>query len=352
MLISFIATYLYIAFNYFIERPLKLNKGGKNVVFIILPTVIISSLLVGLRPLTAGNDTIKYVTYYKSLQGSSWLNFWDVYSLSWETDYLYNIWNYLLSWLGVDVQAFIYITAVTSILLFLLALRKLVGKDYLLVFLFFMATPGFVAMFGNAIRQGLALPFFLFTLAYCYEKKWIKMILFALITLFLHNSTGVFLILGVLGLWLFRKPIKRRRVRVLFVVLLIEPIMYFFMGQINSLFPNRYTIFSGTDYFFHYSFVLFIFLYVGFRFPNRIKRQRMAYLFAAYVVMTALTAIFWFNTIAYGRLIYLTFPFLALFLNNTKYFFKEKWMTYLIIFLMLGVGIYFYSAESVIETLS
>src|SRR5690606_23174640 len=112
----------------------------------------------------------KYSTYYSAI-GSDFSDFKKIYSYGWESDYLYRAWNFLIANLGLSVKEFIWLTAFVSILLFLVSLRKLFPREYLLVFLFFYATPAFISLFGNAIRQGLATPFFLLSIYYFFRKK-------------------------------------------------------------------------------------------------------------------------------------------------------------------------------------
>ncbi|UGU14374.1 EpsG family protein [Sinomicrobium kalidii] len=345
-MLNFILIYIFIVGVFLLERPLKLHEGKRTLWFVILPVAIVSSTLVGLRPLTAGFDTIKYVTYYNFLQYDTFSTFMDVYSYNWKGDYIYRFWNFALSWLGVSPQHFLYITASVSIFLFILSLRKLVGKDYLLIFLFFYATPGFVQLFANAIRQGFSLAFFLFAIAYYYEQRKIKLFLSVAVTLFLHNSTGIVLIMCLLMISLFSKLIKKHNKFVFVFLLLLQPLMYFFVDLINRFYPSVYTLYESSEYFFHYSFITFLFLYIFYKIRFKLRSKKGEFLFTTYIIITILTSLFWFNPTTFGRIVYLSFPFLALYINNLKYLYEQHWIALLLIVIMFGIGVYFFNTEA------
>lgn len=351
-MINYIVIFIFISIVLVIQNPLQLNKGKRRVLFVIFPVAFISSLLVGLRPLNAGYDTFKYINYYRSVAHETYFTFFNKYSYNWETEYLYRIWSFSLSNLNVGEENFLLITAFVSIFLFLIALKKLFKEDYLLIFLFFYATPPFVALFGNAIRQGLSLPFFILAIAYFFENKKFKLLLSILCTLFIHNYTGVYLII-ILVLYKFLSGfIEKKRIAIFFILLFLQPLGYFLTDYIYRLYPTKYTEFIGAEYFFHYSFILFLLLYVIYRIKNRLTLENDKQLFSIYIIISGVSSLLWFNPIAYGRVLYLGFPFLALYINNLKYFYKSNWVVYLLILMMFGAGIYFFTSPSTQGTLT
>lgn len=351
-MLNYIIIYIILSIVFFLEKPLKLDKGKQTYIFLILPIALISSTLVGLRPLNAGYDTVKYINYYRSLTNETFSTFLSEYSQGWETDYLYRIWSFALSALNLSEENFLYITAFVSIFFFLIALKKLFKKDYLLIFLFFYATPAFVSLFGNAIRQGLALPFFIFSIAYFFENKKFKLLLSVLCTLFIHNYTGGYLIIILVLYKIFSGYIEKNKITVFFILLCLQPLMYFLADNIYRLYPSKYTEYIGPNYFFHYSFVVFLMLYVAYRLKNRLQPTKNKQLFTIYIIISGLSSVLWFNTVAFGRILFVGFPFLALYINNLKYFYKNSMVVYLLILIMLGVGIYFYTSPSIQETLT
>ena len=347
---NFIIVYIIIAATFLIHDFVRPNS--KTPLLLLLFIAAISSTIVGLRPLSAGYDTITYVAYYESITSETFTEFKELYAYNFENDYLYRFWNFIINSFGADSQDFLYITAFVSIFLFLVAIQKVFKQNSLLIFLFFFSSPAFISLFGNAIRQGLAIPFYLFAIYYFFEKKKYQMIVSVLLALFFHNYTGIILILILIFLKLFYNLIVKYKYIVFILMLVIEPISYYLSGFIYSIYSVEYFTFIGFDYLFHYSLLLFLYLYFIYCF--RVKRisDDNRNKFATYTIITFITSFLWFNKDSFGRILYLGFPFLCYFLSNLAVLYKQKWILALIVVIMFFVGIYFFTSESAVETLS
>jgi membrane-associated HD superfamily phosphohydrolase len=108
----------------------------------------------------------------------------------------------------------------------------------------------------------------------------------------------------------------------------------------------------GSAYFFHYSYIIFLFLLLVYSYSIKVKGEYMNKLFNFYIILTLIPSLIWYSSVAYGRIIYLSFPFMSFFLVILGDKFKEKWLEFLLVVVMLSVGIYFYSTSSMQATLT
>ena len=351
-MIEFTIIYLAIALLAFIKVLFKWDTGIKDVLISLL-SAFITSILVGLRPLSAGYDTEVYVNYFNSLNNESIFTFNEVYSYNFPLDYLFKLWTFIISSLNLDAKGFIYITALVSIFLFLQALKKLFDDKYLLVFLIFFATPGFVMLFGNGIRQGLAIPFFLFAIKQFLDKRWNIMLLNIAITLLIHQTSGLILIVTFLAMRVLPKTVFKNRLITFLLFIFLQPLAFYLRRFVYLIYSTGYlTGETSSNYFFHYSFILFLFLYIFHYFVMKNNDIYVGKVFHIYIILTLIPSLFWYADVAYGRVIYLSYPFMSFFLINIDKKFKQKWVSFLLVLLMFAVGVYFYSSDSIISTLT
>lgn len=350
MTTKFIFIYIIIALLIGIYRFIK--NPTLKCLLVILPISILSSSIVGLRPLNAGFDTEVYVSYFNSIQGETLLTFNNAYSYNFSTEYLYKLWNLFISKFTSDAQVFLFVTSFFSVLLSIYSFKKLFGANYLLVFLFLFTTPGFTMLYGNGIRQGLAFPFFILAVYYFLNKKHLMALIFILITPLFHLYSGVFSIFTfVLYVLLNKFIIKKPLVTFIFLVFL-QPLSSLLQNAIYSIYPSVYLEYGGNEYLFHYSFIIFLILFLLYNFKLKIKNPKIQNIFSIYTVMVATISIIWFAPTAYGRILYLSFPFMCFFILYLHSFIKEKITKPILIVLFLFIGIYFYNSNSVKRTMS
>ena len=329
------------------------NKGSekKSLLFSSLVVSFIAALIVGLRSLDAGFDTIVYVEYFESLYSVSFFDLFTHYAFNFSTDYLFCFWSYLLAFFQVDASLFLLITAWASVLLFILSLNSCFKNAYWFVFLLFLSYPGYIALFGNAIRQGLAISFVFFTLSSFYNKEYSKSSLFLLTTCLFHNFTGVFLALVLLCYFL----IRRLNFVLLFPSLLItQPAILLIHKFIRKFTPSIYVQEISYEYFFHYSFFMALFvLFLSGVFLSKLPKGSIKWLYLYISFIITISAL-WFSPTVYGRLLYFQYPFIGYFLflllNNLQK--AGNLLLFVCIFFLYFVGVYYIYSESAFTTLN
>ncbi len=350
-MINFVIIYIVLCGLYLIDKNIKsINIIGHVLIYIIAS--LIASSLVGFRPLDAGFDTEPYVLFYESLEGVSFNNLNSVYAYNFQTDYFYIYWNYFISKLGFNSSEFLYITAVISVFFVLIAFKKLFKSESLLVFIALYSTPGFVMFFGNAMRQGLALPVFILAI-YCFlNRKYFLSGVLILITSLFHKYTGVILAITLfLSLFSF-KLIENRKLLLLLVLILLQPIILLLQNIIFSIYPSVYLTMGGYEYFYHYSYIVFLLLYIIYSFKLKINNQKIKNMFNIYTILSIITSSLWFNPTAFGRVLYLVYPFMLFFIIYMFSFIKERRLKYVLLIIFLFVGIYFFITDSTQITLN
>ncbi|WP_168927786.1 EpsG family protein [Chitinophaga terrae (ex Kim and Jung 2007)] len=159
-------------------------------------TIVLASAIVGFRPLNAGYDTKGYVEAYELLDKSfveSFLVIKQYFGVSIEPFF----WGYawLLNSFGLTSKEFLFCTALISISLTGLVYRKIDPKFFFISFLGVLFSGSYINLYGNAIRQGLAMPFFLLALYHGMNGSNIKVIIYAVITFLFHQFTGLLAVL-------------------------------------------------------------------------------------------------------------------------------------------------------------
>ena len=207
-------------------------------------------------------------------------------------------------------------------------------------------------LFGNAIRQGLSISFFMFSIYYLLQKKNIYYaILFLIITTFFHTSTGFVLLLVILIMNSFYL-IQRKNPFILLIIIILIRIASYFLAPLFESFGNTYLMKgTGFSYLLHYSFVFFIILYIFYE-RCKFKDEISAKLFAVFTSLIALSSFVWYNDVTYGRIIYLYYPFLIYFIVYLNKYFEKNIIKIFFIIIFILLGCYFYSSESMVSTLN
>ena len=182
--------------NYIINVfKVHLHSKHLNAVITFI-SIVLASLLVGTRPLDAGYDTKGYVEAYNLLDTNifqSLLVIKQYFGVSIEPIF----WGYawLVSKLGASDTVFIFVTAFISILLTGIMYRKMDDRYYYLSFIGVLFSGSFINLYGNAIRQGLAIPFFLLAFYHYLNGNNRKVLLYLIITFFIHQYTGMLMVI-------------------------------------------------------------------------------------------------------------------------------------------------------------
>lgn len=189
MVLIYIINYLINVFK------IHLQSRHLNAV-IALITITLAAVVVGTRPLDAGFDTKGYVAAYNLLDKNlfqSLLLIREYFGVAIEPFF----WGYawLLSKSGLSDEAFLFVTAFLSIFLTYLAYRKLDCNYHYLSFIGVIFSGSFINLYGNAIRQGLAIPFFLMAFYHFQRGNHGKVFLLAVITFLCHQFTGMLIVL-------------------------------------------------------------------------------------------------------------------------------------------------------------
>lgn len=348
---TFIIIFIVLSVLYLVDKNLNpKNKIGH--IFIYIMASIVASYLVGNRHLDAGFDTKIYVAFYESIEGISFKSIFSIFAYNFQSDYLFVIWNYLISKLGLSSSGFIYITAVASVFFFLLASNKLFSSENLLVFLGLYSTPGFIMLFGNAMRQGMALPVFILAIHYFLNRKYLFSGILVIVTSLFHTYTGLILAFTLFLSFFTFRIIEHRKLLIFIGLLFLQPIILLFQKLIYSVYPSVYLTIGSFEYFYHYAYIIFLLLYIILNFKLQIKNQKIRNLFSLYTILSIIISSFWFNQIAYGRVLYLAYPFMLFFTIYMFSFIKERRLKYMLLIVFLLAGIYFFMTDSTQITLN
>lgn len=178
--------------------------GALPLLLLVAPVLFYSLYVVGMRPLTAGNDTARYVMTYRSLDGigSAFITgvryFGNTELLWWP---LQGLLNPLLSVRGWLVANFIFVFGSTLIYYRVEAKAyKLSAATFALVFLTF-----FLVYSGNIMRQALAIPIGALAFSMLMRRRYLLAVALACLSIGLHWSSIVLLAAPLLKLPVFRR---------------------------------------------------------------------------------------------------------------------------------------------------
>ncbi len=171
------------------------KKYIKYLNFQILIYIILMTFFISLRDLT-GSDTIIYIEYFHYYDDFS--SVYDSY-FSWKGDYFF----FFLGWFIklFTSSEFIYIFVLDFIGIFLLAfgfyrlskLSFLNNNLFFIIMFFVFSTSSFIFLYGNVIRQGIAISLIIVSLSYFLDKRKFLGIIYFLLAIFTHKSSLIFL---------------------------------------------------------------------------------------------------------------------------------------------------------------
>ncbi len=209
--------WMYAAILCFSAAYLSENRFTRHLLAVV--GVLLIAYLIGTRPETAGKDTVYYSTWFKEffLKGNTDL------VLYFERDYLFWGLAYIFSKISLSSNDILYLITLTCIAISYIAYSSF-GRLGYLSYILFLSTFTFYSVYGNVIRQGLALSFFLCAVAF-YCKGSYKLSLLSCVLAYLSHSSGIFSVL------IFMERIKLNR----FVFYIIAGMLVFISATlINS----------------------------------------------------------------------------------------------------------------------
>lgn len=342
MFILYIINYIMTVFKVHLRSP-QLNS------LLGLVIVVLASLIVGTRELNAGFDTKGYVEAYSLLDTnivSSYIVIKQYFGISIEPLFWGFAW--VLSKLGATPEQFLLIVAFISIFLTGYTYRKIDPEYYYLSFVGVLFSGSFISLYGNAMRQGMAIPFFLLALYFFMQGRNRKAILFAIITFFIHQYTGALVFLFYLSRLV---PWKLFPVIWLGSLLMAIAISSGVLNWIPGI--AHYAKASGLAYLVHPTYIEFpIYYYLLHRF-NMLedeKLEKMVHFMAAVFLLQTIfiTNIYSYNRIGLMRFVLEPIIYARLFTKLKPV--KASHQLLLLLFLVYGTMIYF--SESVQKTLN
>lgn len=180
---------------------LALGEQNKGYYAPVLFISIILALWIGMRPVTSVfGDTINYAIIYRALDTSEFP------SLSFSSEWGWEIFTYLCKLNGLHVSTYFTIIAVLYTLTGLWAMKRFVPTSPFLGMLFLVGSAFFFSYGTNGLRNGLACNLTLLFMAYALEERYAKAALMAIIALSIHRSVMLPIVSTVVTLTLVRNP--------------------------------------------------------------------------------------------------------------------------------------------------
>lgn len=174
------------------ESELIIKK--KNKIICIVGFALIA-LMLGLRHPSMGWDlrygfAYGYLDSFDKISEVSWNRILDFKILNYEQGYI--LYNKIISYINDDIQFFIFITAVLSVLPIALCVYKK-GCSPVQSFIIYLGLPAFFMCYSG-LRQALAIGICCYSITFIQDKKIIKFIIAVLLAYCFHSSSMVFLV--------------------------------------------------------------------------------------------------------------------------------------------------------------
>ncbi|PSU92809.1 hypothetical protein C0W42_01500 [Photobacterium kishitanii] len=223
ILVFFILLYILIV------SLLNRNLGIISLVFISL----LLSVFIGSRSMFAGNDTIHYYNFINYMSKYGWTDFFEYYP-RFKFEFFFWGWVKFLTLFTTDAKCILIITAFFSILILLYSVCKL-STNSCAAISFMLVTFSFYSFFGNVIRHGMAISFYLLCVLYLSKNQHVKSLFFSFCSAFSHIA-GSFSFAPIL-LSLF----KVSRFKLFFIAIVFSFFAYYILGFLSTL-PQFYAL--------------------------------------------------------------------------------------------------------------
>jgi len=197
------------------------NKKYTGVFLVCLASLI---LLSKYNINTGGDDTYPYINtflHFDSFRDITKTTL--IYSASIDVLFWYPI--YFLSLVTKEPNVFLFFCHFIALSILYYSYYKFVGKKAVLVFVLFLSTTTFYYLYGNAIRQALAVSFSVLFLYYLVNNMNSKALFISFISIFIH-PTGLILFIVYL--------LSKLSIRFIYILLIFTLLLQFF-PILNSL---------------------------------------------------------------------------------------------------------------------
>ncbi len=207
--------------------------------FFLFIAILFPVLLFGLRDVSIGTDTALYVypTFELATQSDSWKSFSNIVSDSTNIEFLYVVWNFVVSRITHDYSIFLIFTGFLLYIPFVYSLYR--HKEKLVLwFALFILYFVFFRESLNALRQYMAMSFCMLAFSYLIDNSYKKSLLFSIIAYGFHHSALIFLL--IIGLWIlcsFRSA-KISSLKIKFILTSLFFAMLSFLANIVSALEN------------------------------------------------------------------------------------------------------------------
>lgn len=336
----------FLCFLYYSSK----NTLLKSIIVVLF--ILLSSFIVGTRPLNAGFDTHHYIDGFNLLSNVDY--FWNVsYAIKTElgigNDFAFWFIAFVINKLGFSGSDFLYINACISIALLYLGLNKVSSKSAIIILFAFVVCGTFYNTYGNAIRQSYALSLIPFLIYYRYISLSLKKYFFVLFLVFLfHKASAVILfVFFIFTLFSFRTNLI-----FYFSSLPICYLVKFFISKVNgfSIYTDSSSVLLNPP-FIMLNFTLVLILTFRIVKPLQCKiKEGLGYaLFIPFLILTSFSTIFSFNEFAYNRVANFAYLLQVLLISFVLLsFFKQKqFMAFIMICLSFLWGVIILNSTSV-----
>lgn len=237
--------------------------------YIPIAQFLLVSLFLLLRDPMAAQDADNYGDMYSSVSG-----FWSIFQ-SYHGNFVFTFFMFLGKQLSLDLKSFLLIYPVICFSLTFIGLSLLISYRYLPIGLsFLIINPGFILLFSNVLRQGLALSFLLLAIACHFRGKNSLKYLFFVLSIFSHFSSLLIIVTFFITIYFSKGKTKNQIIKMIGLVILITPIILLIsvltpqlivsLSELGGLFSkiNRYSEYNYESNIFYvklaFSFLLSI----------------------------------------------------------------------------------------------
>ncbi|MDF2184130.1 EpsG family protein [Grimontia hollisae] len=275
----------------------------------LLLSVSSMALIVGFRDMYAGSDTISYAKAFEELSrlvSFEWTGVKSAFISNniYFVDFLFAFFSFSISRFTDDFNVYLSILLIISLLILAKAYKRLLPEDYLFSLAVFFCSFTFVFIFGNAIRQSLA----------------VSIIALAVVKLFLDRDSRTFFVLVFLAslfhiyAFLFFPAIvlvKLKKISVFLVPFLcialsliipqVGTLVFDLLGL--SIFSEKISAYFNGSEIFGFNFISgLLFLVVSFFLSNLSDDKRADIVFRIYATTCSVQFLTLGSEIAFARL--------------------------------------------------
>lgn len=282
---------------------LVVKRNNKSYILIVSLLLI---LLLGLRDLTVGIDTINYYAIFTRIQNIEFSQLFNGVSY----EYGYRLLQYVIGIIFKEYQLLLIVVAIIYIAAVSCHIYKYSEKPMISYILFILY--GFYTFAFSTTRQTLAIAFILIAYEFMTRKKLFKFLIFVLIAASFHITALIF----IPSYWIIK--FKLNKYTLTFITLITALMFYFRTGIVlflNSIARNEYT-FTETG-----GNLLFLFMVIsviiGFIYRKQFLSARennklLFYMMCMSVIIMPITK---FHP-AMMRLMYYFFIFMIIYIPN------------------------------------